>query len=187
MYRYTYVGYPNERNVTVRKTDDVYFSVIGYHADNVFVYVETPVENLDVLSLVEGDLRPFPNGEKMFRMERIFHCDDWSDDSILCLPIEEREPVMSVMMLQHDAAVLAYVGHHYVLQEEGGCVWSRYYSIYHFANILVSVTDRKEIPAPARKTPFEVPMKSVVEESRRVYSANFMPLEDGTLGWKKLS
>ncbi|MBR2339316.1 MAG: hypothetical protein IKA74_00605 [Clostridia bacterium] len=187
MYRYTYIGYPNEKNVSVEKSDEIYYSVVGYHADNVFVYVETPVKNLDVERYVKGDFKPFPTGKNLFRMEMIFYCDDWSNDEILCLPVEEREPVMSIMMLDHDAPMLAYIGHHYVLQENGNVVWNRYYSIYEFSNILISVSNAVEIPAPSRKSVFDVSISSIIDATRAPINDNKLPLDDGSVGWRKIN
>lgn len=187
MYRYTYIGYPNEKNVSVEKCDEIYYSVVGYHADNVFVYVETPVKNLDVERYVKGDFKPFPTGKNLFRMEMIFYCDDWSNDEILCLPVEEREPVMSIMILDHDAPMLAYIGHHYVLQENGNVVWNRYYSIYEFSNILISVSNKVDIAAPKRESAFAVDVTSIIDATRAPINDNKLPLDDGSVGWRKIN
>ncbi len=178
MYRYTYMGY-TDGEVKVKKTEDVYYSVVGCFDGKAFVYVETPIKDFDVESVAEGKFIPFPDGKGLFRMEQIFYCDDFKDDGILCIPVEERNPIMSLMIMGHDDPYLAYVGHHYVLQETGNTVWNRYYSIYTFGNILLSVSDRQEIPAPRRENIFDVDTKSIIGISREVMVNGVLPWKDG--------
>ena len=187
MYRYTYLGYYRTHDVQVRPCDEVYYSVIGYHEERVFVYIETPVKDLDIETVVQGgDFILFPDGRKLFRMEQIFYCDPFTDDSILCLPREERRPCMSIMMLDHDAPILAYIGHHYVLQENGKTVWNRYYSIYEMGNTLISVSNEESIPAPERPSPFAVEIGSIIEATRAPIDNNRLPYADGTVGWRRI-
>lgn len=187
MYRYMYMGY-NKGEVSVKDCDAVYYSVVSYYKEKVFVYLETGVEDLDPESVTVGDFIRFPDGKNFMRMEKIFHCDSWEDDSILTIPPKERKPIVSLMTLKHDAPVLAYIGHHYVLQEAGRTVWNRYYSIYEIQNILVSVSDDTQIAAPARQSPFAVDVKSVIDATRPTINNNIIPWDDGTpLGWRVIN
>lgn len=188
MYRYTYLGYYQTKDVSVKECEEVYFSIIGYYKERVFVYIETPVEELDIESvLVGGSFQPFPDGKKMMRMEKIFHCDDWKDNSILTIPVEERQPRMWLMRLTHDDGMLAYIGHHYVLQEAGNTTWNRYYSIYCLGNTLIAVSDWQEIAAPKRPSAFEVDIKSVIAATNLVITPSRIPHDDGIIDWKELT
>lgn len=187
MYRYTYLGYWRSHDVAVKACDQVYYSIVGYHEQYAFVYVETPVKDLDIETVVTGgDFIPFPDGRKMFRMEQIFYCDPYTDDSILCLPVEERKACMSIMMLDHDFPILAYIGHHYVLQEAGKCVFNRFYSIYEMGNILISVSHEDYIPAPERPSAFAVEIGSIIDATRAPIDNNKLPYKDGTTGWRRI-
>lgn len=188
MFRYMYLGYHQKTDVSVKKRDEIYFSVIGYYKERVFIYVETPVRELDVESVVEGgDMLPFPDGKKLFRMDKIFHCDAWEDDSILVIPVNERHTWMKMMMLEHDAPISAYVGHHYVLQEAGKTTWNRYYSIYQLGNTLISVGDRNVIAAPMRSSAFSVEIDSIIDATRPVIDNNRIRFDDGSAGWRDIS
>ncbi|MDY3845590.1 MAG: hypothetical protein SOZ62_01605 [Eubacteriales bacterium] len=187
MYRYMYMGY-NKGEITVKECDEVYYSVVSCYKEKVFVYLETRVKDLDPETVVLGDLIGFPDGKKLIRMEKIFHCDPFDNDDILVIPPKERKPIVSLMILNHDAPVLAYIGHHYVLQEDGKTVWNRYYSIYEIQNILVSVSDEQQIAAPSRKSPFAVDVSSVVDATRPVINDNIIPWDDGApMGWRVIN
>lgn len=188
MYRYAYVGYPTDNStVKINVNSDIYYSVVAFSGERTFIYVESPSENFDIDDVLVGNFKPFPDGCRVFRMERYFHCDDFSDDSILTIPREERKPVVSLRMFEHDAPVLAYIGHHYVLQEDGKTVWNRYYSIYGFANTMLSVCDEVSIPAPRRNSPFAVDVKSVIDATRPVIAKGSIPWDENTPEWKILT
>ena len=189
MYRYTYLGYQRKNDVSVKKCDEIYFSVIGYYKERTFIYVETRIKDLDVEKFVEGgDFIPFPDGHKLFRMESIFYCDTFKDESVLVLPIKERQPVMSILMFEHDNPVLAYVAHHYLLQEDGKTKWSRYYSIYHLGNTVISVTDKQTIALPESKSIFPCPVNEIVDITRPTINNGLIPWDDGTpAGWRVIN
>ena len=187
MFRYTYLGYYQSKDVSVKECAEVYFSMVRYYKERVFVYIETAVKELDIESvLIGGAFKIFPDGRKMMRMEKIFHCDDWKDDSILTIPINERRPRMHLMTLEHDDGMLAYIGHHYVIQEAGDTTWNRYYSIYCLGNTLISVSDWQQIAAPKRPSAFEVDIKSIIEATNRVITPSRIPHDDGIIDWKEL-
>ena len=47
MYRYTYLGYACGKNVSVAESEQVYFSLVGNFDHMTFIYLETPVRDLD--------------------------------------------------------------------------------------------------------------------------------------------
>lgn len=47
MYRYTYLGYACGKNVSVAESEQVYFSLVGSFDQMTFIYLETPVRDLD--------------------------------------------------------------------------------------------------------------------------------------------
>lgn len=186
MYRYTYLGYACGKNVSVAESEQVYFSLVGSFDQMTFIYLETPVRDLDPDTVVKGDFIPFPDGRRLARMEQIFYCDDWHDDAVLTIPRNERKPYMKIMRLNHDAGVLAYIGHHYVLQEDGKVTWDRYYSIYELGNTLISVGNEETIAVPHRQSAFAVDIKSVIAATLPVIEENKIPYADGTAGWRDI-
>ena len=86
MYRYTYLGYACGKNVSVAESEQVYFSLVGSFDHMTFIYLETPVRDLDPDAVVKGEFIPFPDGKRLARMEQIFYCDDWHDDAVLTIP-----------------------------------------------------------------------------------------------------
>lgn len=186
MYRYTYLGYACGKNVSVAESEQVYFSLVGSFDQMTFIYLETPVRDLDPDAAVKGEFIPFPDGKRLARMEQIFYCDDWHDDAVLTIPRKERKPYMKIMRLNHDAGVLAYIGHHYVLQEAGKVTWDRYYSIYELGNTLISVGNEETIAVPHRQSAFAVDVKSVIAATLPVIEENKIPYADGTAGWRDI-
>lgn len=186
MYRYTYLGYACGKNVSVAESEQVYFSLVGSFNQMTFIYLETPVRDLDPDAVVKGEFIPFPDGKRLARMEQIFYCDDWHDDAVLSIPRKERKPYMKIMRLNHDAGVLAYIGHHYVLQEAGQVTWDRYYSIYELGNTLISVGNEETIAVPHRQSAFDVDIKSVIAATLPVIEENKIPYADGTTGWRNI-
>lgn len=91
MYRYTYLGYACGKNVSVAESEQVYFSLVGSFDQMTFIYLETPVRDLDPDTVVKGDFIPFPDGRRLARMEQIFYCDDWHDDAVLTIPPERTQ------------------------------------------------------------------------------------------------
>lgn len=186
MNRYVFAGFTGTKNVKLKKSENICFSVIGYFEDKVFIYVETPIE-IDIEEyIIGGKLKKFPNGKKLWRMEMVFYCDPYSDDSA-AVQNTERSPIMSILNLKHDEGFLAYVGHHYVLQEYGRTVWDRNYSIYSFGNVFISIAEKKPVPAPKRETPFKVPIRSIIKATLPVIEANKKQNPDGTYGWYKIN
>ena len=54
MYRYTYLGYACGKNVSVAESEQVYFSLVGSFDQMTFIYLETPVRDLDPDTVVKG-------------------------------------------------------------------------------------------------------------------------------------
>lgn len=190
MNRYMFTGFIGAKNVRIKKDKNVHFSVIGYFEDKVFIYMETPekIDDADAEKyVIGGNLKRFPDGRKLWRMERVFYCDPYLNDEIFNVTEQVRNPDMGILNLEHDEAFLAYVGHHYVLQEYGKTVWDRYYSIYSFGNIFISIAEKKPVPSAKRESPFKVPVRSIIKATMPVIDGGKKQNPDGSYGWYKIN
>lgn len=189
MNRYMFVGFNRSKNIKIKDDKDIYFSVVGYFENKAFIYIETPVEISDHAEeyITGGNLKVFPDGKKLWRMERVFYCDPYLNDEMFSTPQAERKTEMDILNLEHDEAFLAYIGHHYVLQEYGKTVWDRNYSIYSFGNIFISVLEKKPIPSEKRKSPFKGAIRSIINATLPVIEQNRKQNPDGTYGWYKIN
>ena len=188
MFRYMYLGYCQKKSIKINNIDDVHFSLIGYHDDRVFIYLESLSENIDVEQIVNCNyLVPFPDGKKLWRMDRIFHCDPWTESGYPKVSPNDRKPAMCILLLEHDMPVLAYVAHHYLLQEDGKTTFNPYYSIYKLGNTFISIDDYIGEKDPERPSIFNVDVTSIVDATRPIINGGCITNSDGKFAWKKIA
>ena len=139
IYRFAYMGYHKNKNITVPHNKAIFYSTVSYFHDRCFVYLESELEELDPDLFIMGDMLPFPDGARFWRMASIFHyatpvnAATWQRQG-------NSKPWIRVAKLRYDK-VDCYTFYHYKLQEEGECNCDKYGSIFLLGNFLLSYNE----------------------------------------------
>jgi len=149
--RFMFKGYYNDKNFKYLKNDDVKQVSVHTYNDMVFLYFETLKDYVDPKTVVECNLKEYPNGDVWERMAEIFHYCEAVSEEQWARKAENKKPWVRVNSLQYDK-IASYIFYHHQYQEEHPCDGEKYGIIFLSGNLMIFYC---ELPEERQEPRFE--------------------------------
>ena len=134
--RFMFKGYYNSKDIKYLKNDDVKQVSVHTYGDMVFLYFETLKDYVDPKTVVECDLKEYPNGDVWERMAEIFHYCEAISPEQWARKEENKKPWVRVNSLKYDK-ISSYIFYHYQYQEEDPAGGDKYGIIFLSGNLMI--------------------------------------------------
>ena len=184
--RFIFTGYHNSDKVKSKNNPDVSHLSVFTYGDMIFMYFESEKYSVCPDSVVEADMKAFPDGTNWRRMPDVFHYSKPKSAEHWERKIADKKPDMRLMYIK-DEMFASYVFNHYRYQEEFPGDGDKYGVMGLLGNMLAFYTERPseydfEATGTLKTTdsPFE-PWGDVMEEHFRIEPGETR----GT--WKKMT
>ena len=136
IYRFLYVGYSTDLQ-SIRCSCDVnHYVSLSYKDNMVFMYVESNKVTVNPELLADGELIPFPDGQKWERAIEIYHYSKPMNAAQWNRKLENKKPYVTFNRLKPEKTA-SYIFYHYQQQEERPGGSDRYGNIYLFRDMLI--------------------------------------------------
>ena len=135
IYRFLFVAYSDNMNSIRIQPNNGCYTALSQEGNQVYLYVESTMENVDPQKLVVGDLLSYPDGEKWKRANEIFHYSKPLDQKQWRRK-QEKTPFIMINRLKPEK-ISSYVYYHYQYQEEMPGDGDRYGIMFLFYDQLI--------------------------------------------------
>lgn len=154
IYRFLFVGYARDIQSIKCTGDPKYYVALSYKDNMVFMYVEANQETVNPELLVEGELLPFPDGEKWERAIEVYHYSTPKNAQQWERKVKNKQPYVTFNRLKPEKTA-SYIFYHYQQQEERPGGSDRYGNIYLFRDMLIFYHEVPKEPEETGYAPLE--------------------------------
>lgn len=184
IYRFMYQGYPDGPLRLLGNSPAEHASMAEY-GGAVFLYYESAQADLPPEAVVDGSLKPYPDGSLWRRLTEIFHYSKPLSAEHWRRKIPDKTPEFRVNYVRQDQ-IASYIYYHYQYQEEIPGDGNKYCMIFISGNLLVMYSESPEELETERYSGSLQTHITPYDQWGEIMDAHFKPWENGKREWRPI-